>query len=82
MPSELDLKNARVGQLVEKYYRGTGGVAAEKKLRAAKLIESRPPEGLAHCACTEAGPAAVQMTMGQLAELERKKELAKTLSGI
>lgn len=85
MPSELDLKNARVGPLVEKYYRGTGGVAAEKKLRAAKLIESMiAGPGRLGALCMHGGgsPAAAQMTVRQLAELERKKELAKKLSGI
>lgn len=85
MPSELDLKNARVGPLVEKYYRGAGGVTAEKKLRAAKLIESMVAgPGRLGALCMHGGgsPAAAQMTVKQLAELERKKELARKLSGI
>jgi 4-hydroxybutyryl-CoA dehydratase/vinylacetyl-CoA-Delta-isomerase len=85
MPSELDLKNARVGPLVEKYYRGAGDVTAENKLRAAKLIESMiAGPGRLGALCMHGGgsPAAAQMTVRQLAELERKKELAKKLSGI
>ncbi len=85
MPSELDLKNPKVGPLVEKYYQGTHGVTAEKRLRVARLIESMVAgPGRLGALCMHGGgsPAAAQMTIKQLAELERKKELARTLAGV
>ncbi len=85
MPSELDLKNAKIGPLVEKYYRGTDGVTAEKRLRVARLIESMVAgPGRLGALCMHGGgsPAAAQMTVKQLADLERKKELARTLADV
>ncbi len=85
MPSELDLKNPKVGPLVEKYYKGTHGVTAEKRLRVARLIESMVAgPGRLGALCMHGGgsPAAAQMTIKQLAELEKKKDLARTLAGV
>jgi 4-hydroxybutyryl-CoA dehydratase/vinylacetyl-CoA-Delta-isomerase len=85
MPSELDLRNPKIGRLVEKYYRGSGGVTAEKRLRAARLIESMVAgPGRLGALCMHGGgsPAGAQMTVRQLADLERKKELARRLAGV
>jgi len=85
MPSELDLKNRSIGRFIEKYYRGAHGVTAEKKLRAAELIESMvagPSRLGALCMHGGGSPAAAQMSVRQLADLEHKKELAKKLAGI
>jgi 4-hydroxybutyryl-CoA dehydratase/vinylacetyl-CoA-Delta-isomerase len=85
MPSELDLRNSKVGPLVEKYYRGANGVTAEKRLRVARLIENLVAgPGRLGALCMHGGgsPAAAQMTVRQLADLERKKELARRLAGI
>jgi len=85
MPSELDLRNAKIGHFVEKYYRGVQGVTAENKLRAAELIESMvagPSRLGALCMHGGGSPAAAQMTIRQLTDLEHKKELAKKLAGI
>jgi 4-hydroxybutyryl-CoA dehydratase/vinylacetyl-CoA-Delta-isomerase len=85
MPSELDLKNPKIGAIVEKYYQGTRGVTAEKRLRIARLIESMVAgPGRLGALCMHGGgsPAAAQMTIRQLADLERKKDLARTLAGL
>lgn len=85
MPSELDLRNSKVGPLIEKYYRGTLGVTAERKLRVARLIESMVAgPGRLGALCMHGGgsPAAAQMTVRQLADLERKKEMARSLAGV
>jgi 4-hydroxybutyryl-CoA dehydratase/vinylacetyl-CoA-Delta-isomerase len=85
MPSELDLKNPTIGRFIEKYYRGTQGVAAEKKLRVAELIESMVAgPGRLGALCMHGGgsPAAAQITIRQLTDLESKKELARKLVGI
>ncbi len=85
MPTELDLKNSKVGPLIEKYYRGAFGVTAEKRLRVAKLIESMVAgPGRLGTLCMHGGgsPAAAQMTVRQMADLERKKEMARSLAGI
>ncbi|HKZ48558.1 MAG TPA: 4-hydroxyphenylacetate 3-hydroxylase N-terminal domain-containing protein, partial [Thermoplasmata archaeon] len=83
MPSEADLRSPRVGPLVEKYYRT--GVPAEKRLRAARLVESMVfGPGKLSTLCLHGGgsPAAAMMGIRQLADLERKKDLARRLAGI
>jgi 4-hydroxybutyryl-CoA dehydratase/vinylacetyl-CoA-Delta-isomerase len=85
MPSERDLRDGRVGRLVEKYYRGMHGVTAEKRLRAARLIESMVfGPGKLSTLCMHGGgsPAAALLGIRQLADLEGKKELARRLAGI
>jgi 4-hydroxybutyryl-CoA dehydratase/vinylacetyl-CoA-Delta-isomerase len=85
MPSEFDLRNPKIGPIIEKYYRGTHGVTAEKRLRVARLIESMiAGPGRLGALCMHGGgsPAAAQMTVRQLTDLENKKEMAKSLAGI
>jgi 4-hydroxybutyryl-CoA dehydratase/vinylacetyl-CoA-Delta-isomerase len=85
MPSEMDLRNPKIGPLVEKYYRGLNGVTAEKRLRAARLIESMVAgPGRLGALCMHGGgsPAGAQMTVRQLSDLERKKDLARRLAGL
>jgi 4-hydroxybutyryl-CoA dehydratase/vinylacetyl-CoA-Delta-isomerase len=84
MPSQLDLTNPRLGRFIEKYYKGLN-VSAEKRLRAARLIESMVAgPGRLGALCMHGGgsPAAAQMTIRQLADLEAKKAMAKKLAGI
>jgi 4-hydroxybutyryl-CoA dehydratase/vinylacetyl-CoA-Delta-isomerase len=85
MPSEMDLSNPRLGPFIEKYYKGTNGVTAEKRLRVARLIESMVAgPGRLGALCMHGGgsPAAARMTIRQLADLESKKRIAKKLAGI
>lgn len=85
MPSERDLRNARVGPFVEKYYRGMRGVGAEKRLRVARLMESMvfgPGKLAALCLHGGGSPAAALLGIRQMADLEAKKDLARTLAGI
>ena len=85
MPSERDLRDGRVGAFVEKYYRGGAGVTAEKRLRAARLVESMVfGPGKLSTLCLHGGgsPAAAMMTVRQLSDLEAKKDLARRLAGI
>ena len=85
MPSELDMTNPRVGHFIEKYYKGLNDVTAEKRLRVARLIESMiAGPGRLGALCMHGGgsPAAAQMTVRQLADLETKKAMARKLAGI
>lgn len=85
MPSELDLRNPKTRRFIEKYYRGAQGVSAESKLRIAELIDSMvagPSRLGALCMHGGGSPAAAQMTLRQLADLECKKQLAKELVGL
>lgn len=85
MPSERDLRADRIGGLVDKYYRGLKDVTAEKRLRAARLLESMVfGPGKLSTLCMHGGgsPAAASLGIRQLADLERKKELARRLAGI
>lgn len=85
MPSERDLRSPQVGPFVEKYYRGSRGVTAERRLRAARLIESMvfgPGKLAALCLHGGGSPAASMMGIRQLADLEGKKDLARRLADI
>jgi 4-hydroxybutyryl-CoA dehydratase/vinylacetyl-CoA-Delta-isomerase len=85
MPSEFDLDSSRIGSLIEKYYRGAGGVGAENRLRAAKLVQSMVAgPGRLGSLCMHGGgsPAAAHMAIRQTADLESKKEMARRLAGI
>lgn len=85
MPSEFDLRNRKIGPLIEKYYRGSYGVTAEKRLRAAKLVASMVTgPGRLGALCMHGGgsPAAAQMAVRELADLESKKEMARRLADI
>jgi 4-hydroxybutyryl-CoA dehydratase/vinylacetyl-CoA-Delta-isomerase len=60
-------------------------VSAEKRLRVARLVESMVAgSGRLGALCMHGGgsPAAAQMTVRQLADLETKKDMAKKLAGI
>ncbi len=60
-------------------------MSAEKRLRAARLIESMvfgPGKLAALCLHGGGSPAAAQMGIRQLMDLEGKKELARRLAGI
>ena len=85
MPSDRDLHADRIGAFVEKYYRGLRDVTAEKRLRVARLIESMVfGPGKLSTLCMHGGgsPAAAQLGIRQLADLESKKEMARRLTGI
>lgn len=85
MPSESDLRDSTIGPLIEKYYRGGQGVSAAKRMRAARLIESMVAgSGRLAALCMHGGgsPAAAQMGIRQLSDLEGKKNLARRLAGI
>ncbi len=85
MPSDRDLRADRIGAFVEKYYRGLRDVTAEKRLRVARLIESMVfGPGKLSTLCMHGGgsPAAAELGIRQLADLESKKELARRLAGI
>ena len=85
MPSEKDLRSDRIGPFVEKYYRGSRDVTAEKRLRVARLLESMVfGPGKLSTLCMHGGgsPAAALLGIRQTADLESKKEMARRLAGI
>ncbi len=85
MPSERDLRADRIGAFVEKYYRGMRDVTAEKRLRVARLIESMVfGPGKLSTLCMHGGgsPAAAELGIRQLADLESKKDLARRLADV
>ncbi len=85
MPSEQDLRSREMGEFVDKYYRGLREVTAEKRLRVARLIESMVfGPGKLSTLCMHGGgsPAAASLGIRQLADLERKKDMARELAGV
>lgn len=87
MPSEKDLRHERTGPLIEKYLKGIASVPTEHRLRILRLIENLTLGTAAVAYRTEsmhgAGPPQAQRIMiRRQANLEAKKELARTIAGI
>lgn len=81
MPSEMDLENPETANYVRKYMKT--GAPAESRLRMAKFIQNWCA-GL-HGAGTWHGagsPMAQKMAIYNLADMEKKKALAKSLAGL
>jgi 4-hydroxybutyryl-CoA dehydratase / vinylacetyl-CoA-Delta-isomerase len=84
IPSDKDLANPEVGQLISKYLKGAEHVPTEDRIRLFRLIEklafeSRDIVSNIHGA---GSPETHRMTILRNADLESKKRMAKELAGI
>jgi 4-hydroxybutyryl-CoA dehydratase / vinylacetyl-CoA-Delta-isomerase len=87
MPSEKDLKNPRIGELVRKYLKGVEGVKVEDRMRILRLIENITLGTGAVCYLTESlhgagSPEAQKIMITRESNLGRMKDAAKRLCGI
>lgn len=86
-PSQADLENPDVGELIKKYLKGRAEIATEDRLRIMRLIENMTLGRNAVGYLTESmhgagSPQAQRIQIGRQMQLEFKKQLAKTLAGI
>jgi 4-hydroxybutyryl-CoA dehydratase/vinylacetyl-CoA-Delta-isomerase len=87
LPSELELRHATVGPLIEKYLKGRPEIATEDRIRILRLVENMTLGRNAVGYLTESmhgagSPQAQRIQIARSMQLDFKKELAKTLAGV
>ena len=87
MPSEKDLQHPKIGQIVEKYFRGVTSISTEDRMRILRLVENMTLGTAAVGYRTESmhgagSPQAQRIMISRQSNLEQKKELAKAIAGI
>lgn len=86
-PSEADLRDPKLGPIIDKYLRGVATVSAENRLRILRLIENLALGTAAVGYRTESmhgagSPQAQRIMIARQGNLPMKKELAKTIAHI
>lgn len=86
-PSELDLRDPKIGKYVDKYFKGVGVVSTENRLKVLRLIENLCLGTAAVGYRTESmhgagSPQAQRIMISRQGNLAMKKELAKTLAHV
>jgi len=84
LPSERDLDNPEVGELIRKYLKGAADVPPEKRIKMYRLIEKMALESADTVSDIHGGgsPAAHRITILRESNVEAKKKAAKKLAGI
>ncbi|CUQ28158.1 4-hydroxybutyryl-CoA dehydratase/vinylacetyl-CoA-Delta-isomerase [Lachnospiraceae bacterium 7_1_58FAA] len=86
-PSEADLRDPKLGPVIDKYLRGVATVSTENRLRILRLIENLALGTAAVGYRTESmhgagSPQAQRIMIARQGNLEHKKELAKAIAHI
>ena len=86
-PSEKDLRDPKLGPVIEKYFKGDASVSTENRLRMMRLIENLALGTAAVGYRTESmhgagSPQAQRIMIARQSDLPAKKELAKAIAGI
>ena len=86
-PSEADLRDPKLGPVIDKYLRGVASVSTENRLRILRLIENLALGTAAVGYRTESlhgagSPQAQRIMIARQGNLEHKKELAKAIAHI
>lgn len=86
-PSEADLRDPKLGPVIDKYLRGVNSVSTENRLRILRLIENLALGTAAVGYRTESmhgagSPQAQRIMIARQGNLEHKKELAKAIAHI
>lgn len=87
LPSEKDFDNPEIGPYLEKYLHSVDQYSTEERRRMLRLVENLTLGPGAAAYLTESlhgagSPQAQRIMLGQLADLEKKMQLAKKLAGI
>ena len=87
MPSEKDLRNPKIGPVIEKYFKGVVDVPTEHRMRILRLIENLTLGTAAVGYLTESmhgagSPQAQRIMISRQGKLEHKKKLAKKIACI
>lgn len=86
-PSEADLRNPKLGPVIDQYLQGVSEVSTENRLRMLRLIENLCLGAAAVGYRTESmhgagSPQAQRIMIARQGNLAHKKELAKALAHI
>lgn len=87
MPSQRDYDNEKLKPYIDKYLKGIADVSTEDRMRILRLIENITLGTAAVGYRTESmhgagSPQAQRIMIGRQANMEHKKELAKTIAGV
>lgn len=87
MPSQQDYDNEKLKPYIDKYLKGIADVSTEDRMRILRLIENITLGTAAVGYRTESmhgagSPQAQRIMIGRQANMEHKKELAKTIAGV
>lgn len=87
MPSAADMRDEKLGPLIDKYLKGVAGVPTESRMRILRLIENLTLGTAAVGYRTESmhgagSPQAQRIMIARQSNLEHKKQLAKTIAGV
>jgi len=87
MPSQQDYTNEKLKPYIDKYLKGIADVSTEERMRVLRLIENITLGTAAVGYRTESmhgagSPQAQRVMIGRQANMEHKKELAKTIAGV
>ena len=86
-PSEADLRDPKLGPVIDKYFKGVSGVSTENRLRILRLIENLSLGTAAVGYRTESmhgagSPQAQRIMIARQGNLPHKKALAKAIAHI
>ncbi|MEL7649355.1 MAG: 4-hydroxyphenylacetate 3-hydroxylase family protein [Sedimentibacter sp.] len=86
-PSEKDLRDPKIGPVVEKYFKGVSEVSTENRLKVLRLVENLTLGTAAVGYRTESmhgagSPQAQRIMIARQGNIEGKKELAKAIAKI
>ncbi len=83
LPSERDYEHPKIGKYIDKYIKGKKGFSTKDRIKMYRLIENMAVgAGLPEAMQGAGSPTAMKIMIGRQANIDRKKELAKVISGI
>jgi len=87
LPSEKDLRDAKIGKYIEKYLKGIENIPTEDRMRILRLIENMTLGTAAVGYRTESmhgagSPQAQRVMIARQSNIDMKKKLAKNIAGI
>ncbi|MFH1241085.1 MAG: 4-hydroxyphenylacetate 3-hydroxylase N-terminal domain-containing protein [Pseudomonadota bacterium] len=84
LPSDKDIENSEIGQLIRKYLKGKVDVPVENRIKMFRFVEKMAMESADTISDIHGGgsPEAHRVTILRESDLEKKKKAAKRLAGI
>ena len=84
LPSDRDLENPEIGELVKKYLKGASDVPVENRVKMFRLVEKMAMESADTVSDIHGGgsPEAHRLTIFRESNLDERKKAAKRLAGV
>jgi 4-hydroxybutyryl-CoA dehydratase/vinylacetyl-CoA-Delta-isomerase len=84
LPSDKDIENSEIGELIRKYLKGKVDVPVENRIKMFRFVEKMAMESADTISDIHGGgsPEAHRVTILRESDLEKKKKAAKRLAGI